>query len=185
MMNVDKLRTALATRLQEVSSVEVLDRDWLTIETTSTLRDRFFEAIASQDVTEAKVFASRKGYGIVSCVMSWLSSRFGDREGVLLHCHDRVTGALRIRLRDAMSSFPQLWELVREDFCVFTEDMSFGLMLELNHFDANRKSTPRGTFELSVWGAELPSEDSDMRGCDIDKLGSIPDLGEIQGGTTT
>lgn len=181
MIEPEELRKAFAQRFHEIANVKLSNEDWLSVPDTESFRKSFYQFVATPNADVTKMFVPRSGFGIVHAVLRWLNSRFGDESGALFHCYDRSIGAMRCRLDEVVNAFPHVWELVREDFCFAANDMSFGLMMELNYFDQEGRSCPDGTFELCIWGTSLPSDDEDMVGCTIHKLGAMPDLERLGG----
>jgi hypothetical protein len=136
-----EFRRALAVALDE----ELPDGRLLTLEETEHLRERYFDEL-KHGAEVVHLIRPKKELDDLLGVIQRIATSHWNADAILLHQHDRFTGAVRVRVGQVLRNALRVWSVVGHDLFLTTEDARSGLCLEFNHQEAV------DTYELHLWG---------------------------------
>jgi hypothetical protein len=136
-----EFRRALAVAIDE----EINDSQLLSIADTESLRELYFDRLKhGADVLHLERDA--KGLESLLRVLRDMATRLSQFEILLLHQHDRLTGALRVRTGAVLLNAVRVWAVVGQDLFLTTPAAADGLCLEFSHLSEGDR------YELHLWG---------------------------------
>jgi hypothetical protein len=90
-----------------------------------------------------------------NCLIEYLdnlASILVDQQVILFHSQDKFFGAVRIPAVAVFHNIMAVWEIVKEDIAMVTEDNNNGICIEKSYYDRSGNYYADGIYEFSRWG---------------------------------
>jgi hypothetical protein len=139
------LQKELATSLERVLGTPADEVEFLDIDSTASMRDRFFEHVKEAPRDARRQWPGSSGEPFHHLRKMALADR-GDR-AYLLNRHDYYTGAVSVSVAPVLAQAKEVWDVVGEDLCLATHEASDGFCLAFDHY------FDRDEYELTTWGS--------------------------------
>jgi hypothetical protein len=139
------LRKELAEGLGRVLRMSRKEVDFLDLDATAALRERFFEHVKHARAEERRQWPGSSAEPFLLLRKMALAGA-GDNV-YLLNRYDYFTGAARVPVAAVLAEAKEVWEVVGEDLCLAGRESSDGLCLAFDHY------FDRDEYELTAWGS--------------------------------
>jgi hypothetical protein len=140
-----RFREELAESLGRVLGMSPEEVEFLDVDATAALRDRFFEHVKHAPADERRTWP-----GLSAEPFHYLRKMALAEQGegvYLLNRHDGYTGAVYVSAAAVLARAQDVWEVVGEDLCLVGPESSDGLCLAFDHY------ADRDEYELTTWGS--------------------------------
>lgn len=131
--------------------VQVSAIPFLSLERTEKLKRAFFERVKSES-KKPKLYWEKREWSEVAAHLIGLCTHARNPAVILFSSIDEFVGAVRIPADAVLKNALPVWEVVKDDLCLTTEDLQHGLCLEENFYTPSGNHVREGFFELTAWG---------------------------------
>jgi hypothetical protein len=148
--------------LSEALGTRVRDSDFADRETTTALRNSFFERvkITRPSLSDAPPESLESIYDSLRT----LAAKIPPTPIVLFHSEDWCLGGVQLDAATVLANAPGAWDVAgpagRGDLCLVTPDLKSGLCLEVNYIHLEGSANHVGVYELRSWGVFGTLEDT-------------------------
>lgn len=125
--------------------------DFIDTSRTRQMKEAFFERVKAQTGCCAREWHARDFSEVLS-LLKEMSYCVGSVEVVLFSDVDSYIGALRVQSTLVLTYADKLMDLVKEDLCFASEDMSLGMCIEFNYHSEGGEYSRDGFYRLVTWG---------------------------------
>lgn len=139
------------TRFNAATDFESSAEDFLGLEDTADLKEKFIEVLRSDPSVEKSSIAAHAHEGMFERLKS---TGVHEPSRVILFSNvDAYIGGLRVPPDVVLAHAKEVWELVGEDLSMCSEDLVHGFRLELNYYDEAARYVADGVYQMAGWGA--------------------------------
>jgi hypothetical protein len=147
----NKMRSDWMKSLAKACGQPIDDSAFLPLDQTKKLKDDFF-AIVKEKRNDAKQWWKISEKQQMQSFFANLAQIVGDHLVILFSFEDKNFGAVRIPASCIIRNPIQVWQITKEDLAFAFEDLSSGICLEQNFYEADGKYVAEGIYELTAWG---------------------------------
>lgn len=144
-------RASWIKRLSEACATTIAHKAFVDPHQTADLKRRFFERVGQSASAERLFLPVNEMDRAVTC-LDGLGRRLSGDRVLLFHSMDAYLGAVALPAAAVLRNAVKVWDVVGEDLCIATEDISSGLCLEKNWYDDHGEHSADGVLELTTWG---------------------------------
>jgi hypothetical protein len=149
-----RLITEWSRSLSEACKVEISENSFLSLEKTEEVKRAFFIKVKEEQAIKAWWEKHEK-----ETLLFHLLDICADVRTlivILFSSVDQFIGAVRVPADSILENAMAVWEVVKEDLSLATEDLQHGLCLEENPYTPSGKYVREGMYELTIWGLFAP-----------------------------
>jgi hypothetical protein len=137
--------------LSGACGIEISASSFLPIERTMELKRAFFTKVKARSEESSRCWDKQERDTVVSHLLN-ACVEVRSISVVLFSSVDQFVGAVRVPADSVLRNAMSVWEVVKEDLSLTTEDLQHGLCLEENFYTTSGDYVRGGLYELTAWG---------------------------------
>jgi hypothetical protein len=146
-----RLAAEWSRSLSAASGVEISASSFISVERTEELKRAFFAKVKSEDRAMKASWEKDERETLLAHLLDTCVD-VRTLEVILFNCLDRFVGAVRVPADCVLRNAMAVWQVVKEDLSMMTEDLQHGLCLEENFYAPSGEYVREGLYELTAWG---------------------------------
>lgn len=145
------LATEWSRSLSAACDVAISANSFLSIERTEELKRAFFTKVKMEGQA-IKAWWEKQEKEILSAHLLDMCVHVRTLPVILFSSVDQFVGAVRVPADCVLRNAMAVWEVIKEDLSLATEDLQHGLCLEENFYNLSGEYVREGLYELTAWG---------------------------------
>jgi hypothetical protein len=138
--------------LSSACAIQLSNDDFLGPEETAILKAQFFSKVRHEGGDTVNLNWPKGRLREVLDYLEDICIEVGESPVVLFSSVDHLIGAVRVPADRVLGNAMSVWEVVKNDLCLATEDLAGGLCVEQNYYDLQGEYVAEGVYELTGWG---------------------------------
>jgi len=149
---INKLRENWKGDLSKACGLPISDESFLGIEETVQLKKSFFDVVKKKHSTLSICWDCNEQNYLLD-YLNLLETTIKYDRVILFHSQDEFFGAVQIAMAAVLRNPLAVWQVVKDDLALASDNISSGLCVEKGYYELDGKYVAEGVYELTAWGA--------------------------------